>query len=165
MLGDIKRGSGNSQGEKIISGLLARDAPPQCGGLTISNKQNRHKWCVISDSKPQKALQLPLCSLPWITHFGRRQLPGHEDPPTGLWRGNGSILEAAPPTPPPAAPVQAFRLLQPQGYVNIFFLLKILHINVSIHQWILFATIIVQYLSNSDGLLPSFCLHLLTAIL
>lgn len=85
--------------EKIISGLLARDAPPQCGSLTVSNKQDRHKQCVISASKPQKALWLPLCSLSWIIHSGRRQLPGYEGPPADLWRGNGAILEAASASP------------------------------------------------------------------
>ena len=65
----------------------------------------------------------------------------------------------------PQAPGQVFRLLQPQDYVNILFLLKVFPINFSIHQWVLFATIITQYSFSGDFRLPFFCLHLLTGIL
>lgn len=127
--------------KKRISGLLARDVLPQCGGLTTSNKKKRQTWHVTSDSKPQKALRLPLCSLLWITPSGGRQLPGQKSPPADSGEEMGPTANSHVSEPSWKQPLQAtgqvFRLLQPQGYVNVLFLLKVLHINFSIQQWIL----------------------------
>lgn len=77
-----------------------------------------------------------------------------------FWRGNEVSSQhhvgepswmADPPSCLAKLPGQAFRWLEPQDYVNISFLLQILPIDFSTHQWILFAKIILGYFSNGNS--------------
>ena len=106
---------------------IAPNSPPLSvdwtSWLVHEGKNTEWQWVVGS----LKRLWFSPCSLSWITHSGRSQLPCHEDTQTSLWRGLPNDQTETCQQPALScqvwvrhlgrglsSPGQAFRRLQPQ---------------------------------------------------